>query len=64
MSWTGCTRQCNRRNAPLTTDPGLAPDKKGTLDFFRAMTNIGRPAENAWLDRLPRLELSEVVREG
>lgn len=26
--------------------------------------NIGRPAENAWFDRLPRLDLDEVVREG
>ncbi len=28
------------------------------------VVNIGRPAENAWFDRLPRLELDEVVLEA
>jgi 3-hydroxypropanoate dehydrogenase len=38
-------------------------------DFFEGtglrsllVVNIGTPAANAWLDRLPRLELDEVVR--
>jgi 3-hydroxypropanoate dehydrogenase len=26
------------------------------------VVNIGRPAENAWFDRLPRLEYDEVTR--
>jgi hypothetical protein len=26
------------------------------------VVNIGHPAEDAWFDRLPRLELDEVVR--
>ena len=28
------------------------------------VVNIGKPAENAWFDRLPRLELDEVVTEA
>lgn len=28
------------------------------------VVNLGRPAENAWFDRLPRLELDEVVAEA
>jgi 3-hydroxypropanoate dehydrogenase len=37
-------------------------------DFFAdgehqalAVVNIGRPSENAWFDRLPRLDYDEVV---
>jgi 3-hydroxypropanoate dehydrogenase len=40
-------------------------------DFFEGTTlkslvvvNIGKPAENAWLDRLPRLPLDEVVLQA
>jgi 3-hydroxypropanoate dehydrogenase len=40
-------------------------------DFFAGtslrslvVVNIGKPAENAWFDRLPRLELDEVVLEA
>jgi 3-hydroxypropanoate dehydrogenase len=36
----------------------------GTTLKSLLVVNIGRPAENAWFDRLPRLELDEVVREG
>lgn len=36
----------------------------GTTLKSLLVVNIGRPAENAWFDRLPRLELDEVVLEG
>lgn len=36
----------------------------GTTLKSLLVVNIGRPAENAWFDRLPRLELDEVVREA
>ena len=36
----------------------------GTALKSLLVVNIGRPAENAWFDRLPRLELGEVVREA
>ncbi|GAB2859877.1 malonic semialdehyde reductase [Nocardioides pacificus] len=35
----------------------------GTTLKSLLVVNIGRPAENAWFDRSPRLELDEVVRE-
>jgi 3-hydroxypropanoate dehydrogenase len=28
------------------------------------VVNIGKPAENAWFDRLPRLDLDEVVLDA
>ncbi|WP_121256793.1 malonic semialdehyde reductase [Nocardioides ferulae] len=36
----------------------------GTTLKSLLVVNIGHPAENAWFDRLPRLELDEVVREA
>ena len=36
----------------------------GTTLKSLLVVNLGRPAENAWFDRLPRLELDEVVREA
>jgi len=36
----------------------------GTTWKSLLVVNIGKPAENAWFDRLPRLELDEVVREA
>jgi 3-hydroxypropanoate dehydrogenase len=36
----------------------------GTTLKSLLVVNIGHPGENAWYDRLPRLELDEVVREA
>lgn len=36
----------------------------GTTLQSLLVVNIGHPGENAWYDRLPRLELDEVVREA
>lgn len=36
----------------------------GTSLRSLVVVNIGKPAENAWFDRLPRLELDEVVTEA
>ncbi len=36
----------------------------GTTLKSMLVVNIGKPAENAWFDRLPRLELDEVVLEA
>jgi 3-hydroxypropanoate dehydrogenase len=36
----------------------------GTTLRSLVVVNIGKPAENAWFDRLPRLELDEVVTEA
>ena len=35
----------------------------GTLKSL-LVVNLGKPAENAWFDRLPRLEQHEVVLEA
>ena len=37
---------------------------EGTSLKSLVVVNIGRPAENAWQDRLPRLDLDEVVLEA
>ncbi|WP_110180520.1 malonic semialdehyde reductase [Nocardioides solisilvae] len=60
------------RAAGLAAGPMGGYDAEGLeREFFEGTTlkpimvvNIGRPAENAWFDRLPRLELDEVVREA
>ena len=36
----------------------------GTTLKSLLVVNIGNPGENAWFDRLPRLEHDEVVREA
>jgi 3-hydroxypropanoate dehydrogenase len=36
----------------------------GTTLKSLVVVNMGKPAENAWFDRLPRLELDEVVLEA
>jgi 3-hydroxypropanoate dehydrogenase len=58
------------RAAGLAAGPMNGFDARGIDEEFFAGTewrsfmvvNIGHPGENAWLDRLPRLELDEVVR--
>ena len=60
------------RAAGLAAGPMGGFDAAGVdADFFADSTlkslvvvNIGRPAENAWFDRLPRLEHDEVVLEA
>jgi 3-hydroxypropanoate dehydrogenase len=60
------------RAAGLAAGPMGGFDAAGVdADFFEGTTlkslvvvNIGRPAENAWFDRLPRLEHDEVVLEA
>lgn len=57
------------RAAGLAAGPMTGFDAAGVeADFFPegdhrvlAVVNIGQPAENAWLDRLPRLDYSDVV---
>lgn len=57
------------RAAGLAAGPMGGFDAEGLdLDFFEGknlkslvVVNIGKPAENAWFDRLPRLEHDEVV---
>ena len=59
------------RAAGLAAGPMAGFDAAGVDDeFFRGtglrslvVVNIGRPGENAWFDRLPRLEQDEVVLE-
>ena len=36
----------------------------GTTLKSLVVVNIGKPGENAWLDRLPRLDLAEVVLDA
>jgi 3-hydroxypropanoate dehydrogenase len=58
------------RAAGLAAGPMGGFDAAGIDEEFFAGTgwksimvvNIGRPAENAWFDRLPRLEMDEVLR--
>jgi 3-hydroxypropanoate dehydrogenase len=58
------------RAAGLAAGPMGGFDARGIDEEFFAGTewrsfmvvNIGHPGENAWFDRLPRLELDEVVR--
>ncbi len=58
------------RAAGLAAGPMGGFDARGIDEEFFAGTewrsfmvvNIGHPSENAWFDRLPRLELDEVVR--
>jgi 3-hydroxypropanoate dehydrogenase len=60
------------RAAGLAAGPMGGFDAAGVdADFFEGtplqslvVVNIGRPAENAWFDRLPRLEHDEVVIEA
>ena len=60
------------RAAGLAAGPMAGFDAAGVDDeFFRGtglrslvVVNIGRPGENAWFDRLPRLEQDEVVLEA
>jgi 3-hydroxypropanoate dehydrogenase len=60
------------RAAGLAAGPMNGYDAQGLDEEFFAGTslrslvvvNIGKPAENAWFDRLPRLELDEVVIEA
>ena len=60
------------RAAGLAAGPMNGFDAEGLdQEFFEGTTlkslvvvNLGKPAENAWLDRLPRLELTEVVLEA
>jgi len=60
------------RAAGLAAGPMGGFDAAGVdADFFEGSTlrslvvvNLGRPAENAWFDRLPRLEHDEVVLEA
>lgn len=60
------------RAAGLAAGPMGGFDRESLdADFFDGTTlkslvvvNIGRPAENAWFDRLPRLEQHEVVLEA
>ncbi len=60
------------RAAGLAAGPMGGFDAAGTDEEFFAgsswksflVVNLGRPAENAWFDRLPRLELDEVVAEA
>jgi len=60
------------RAAGLAAGPMNGFDADGLdQEFFDGTTlkslvvvNIGKPAENAWFDRLPRLELDEVVLEA
>jgi 3-hydroxypropanoate dehydrogenase len=57
------------RAAGLAAGPMTGFDAEGiNRDFFAdgehqalAVVNIGRPSENAWFDRLPRLDYDEVV---
>ncbi|WP_224766229.1 malonic semialdehyde reductase [Nocardioides campestrisoli] len=59
------------RAAGLAAGPMTGFDADGIDQEFFAdgtlktliVVNLGRPAENAWFDRLPRLALDEVVRE-
>jgi 3-hydroxypropanoate dehydrogenase len=37
---------------------------EGTTLKSLVVVNIGRPGENAWFDRLPRLEQHEVVLDA
>ncbi|WP_181311919.1 malonic semialdehyde reductase [Nocardioides campestrisoli] len=60
------------RAAGLAAGPMTGFDADGIDQEFFAdgtlktliVVNLGRPAENAWFDRLPRLALDEVVREA
>ena len=60
------------RAAGLAAGPMNGFDPAGVDEEFFADTtlkslvvvNIGKPAENAWFDRLPRLAYDEVVREA
>ena len=60
------------RAAGLAAGPMSGFDASGVdQEFFAGsslrslvVVNIGRPAENAWFDRLPRLDLDEVVLEA
>jgi 3-hydroxypropanoate dehydrogenase len=60
------------RAAGLAAGPMAGFDAAGVDDeFFRGtglrslvVVNMGRPGENAWFDRLPRLEQDEVVLEA
>lgn len=60
------------RAAGLAAGPMSGFDASGVdREFFAGsslrslvVVNIGRPAENAWFDRLPRLDLDEVVLEA
>lgn len=60
------------RAAGLAAGPMNGFDADGLdREFFDGTTlkslvvvNMGKPAENAWFDRLPRLELDEVVRDA
>jgi len=60
------------RAAGLAAGPMLGFDADGIdNEFFDnqslkslVVVNIGKPGENAWFDRLPRLEHDEVVREA
>lgn len=60
------------RAAGLAAGPMNGFDPEGLdREFFEGtslkslvVVNIGKPGENAWLDRLPRLEYDEVVREA
>jgi 3-hydroxypropanoate dehydrogenase len=57
------------RAAGLAAGPMTGFDAAGVdREFFPdgahraiAVVNIGRPAEDAWMDRLPRLDFDEVV---
>lgn len=59
------------RAAGLAAGPMTGFDAAGVdEEFFSGsswrsflVVNLGRPAENAWFDRLPRLEVDEVVAE-
>lgn len=60
------------RAAGLAAGPMNGYDAAGVdEEFFEGTTlkslvvvNIGKPADNAWFDRLPRLDYDEVVREA
>ncbi len=60
------------RAAGLAAGPMNGYDAEGLdREFFEGsswksfmIVNIGKPAENAWFDRLPRLDLEDVVREA
>ncbi|MDN4163235.1 malonic semialdehyde reductase [Nocardioides abyssi] len=52
---------------PMTGFDAAALDAdlfEGTGLTSLVVVNLGRPAENAWFDRLPRLDLDQVVREA
>lgn len=60
------------RAAGLAAGPMNGYDAEGIdREFFEGtslkslvVVNIGKPAEDAWMDRLPRLDYDEVVREA